>query len=823
MAHSGSPSDPTPTPTADLNAALEVLRAGAPGSLLVVRSPSDAGLDTLVRALLPHAPDLDLAVQPTQLAALPAGLHVLRPEPDPSGWCAAMLATLREREQRLVLWLVPEADENLDPDDGAILAAHPAVEPSEPPVAHGVAGLLAGDDAPGVEWLGGALRPALAAAHPDASVVLARADQPWDDLVAIAGADRGRWLCWTGIDGQFALRRVRWAMAAAGRAGRTVLVEPEVCSAGWWPAHAQLAAVEQARDRLAAAGAHRPGRLVALTGFEPEAIDLAEVLLSEGAEERAIEAALLEATDPGAALAHLGRSRGLFTVDDVASRLVAPPIQRAFGADPAVGALRAERFEKVGQQVLAGEEIAEDLLGSWATTTRAHLPVEALDWSTGQATAWLVEVALRQGPEGSEAWRAVSAAAVRLGDPQLGARWADRALACDGEEPISRARALYTRARAAYRLGEYADSEQGVRACLAILEEVLGPEHLEVARALHALGQALNRQERYPQALAAYNRALGIERKLLEPRHADTAVSLHAIGLVMTHLNRFEEATHAFQEALAIKEEKLGPDHPSTASTLHAIGQSLTRQGKYKEALEAFQRDLRITRKQLGKDHPTLGPSLHSIGQTYTLMGRHEYALACFAREIKILERTLGKGHPDTAQARDAMGQVLSDMGHVGMAIERFEEALAIKEQHLGAVHREVARTLYALGQAYARQGDLAEAREAFRRTVEIRRVIEGDEHPYTALAWHALGQTEARKKDWPAAIEAFDKALDIKARVLGADHPETAITRFERGRALRDSGDGGGYTEMMAATGALVHELGPEHPMVKAAKRALR
>ena len=801
-----------------LSPILDAIGQAGPATLLVVQGANDGCLGTLVRALLPAWPELGVQSDAQALADAPHGsLQFLRPEPDQPAWLVQAQAHCTARELRLVLWMDPDAT-----DDLQSLADAPSFVCPARPVSHGVQGLHSSAHGPGVEWLGGPLAPALEAAHPERAIRWISASATYDELLAAVAEAGDDWACWTEVDGQFTLRRLRWALAEQGRWGRSVLVEPEISSPGWWPVHAQLAPLAASMERLAQAGATQPGRLAALADFEPEGIDLVEVLLATEAPEAELQAAMSAEGDPGAALARLGRARGLFTDDDVVNRLVAPPIQRAFGADQAIGALRLERFEKLGEQVLESEDVPMDLLGSWATTTALPIPVQVLDWSTGQATAWLVEAALRHGPATAEDWRAIADAAIRMGDAHVGARWADKALEFTEVDEITRSRALYTRARADYRLGAHAASEQRLRRALEIQERILGPDHHEVARTLHALGQALNRLERYPQALAIYNRARDIEQRNLEPNHPDMAVTLHAIGQVMVHLNRYEEALRAFQQALAIKEEKLGPEHPSTASTLHAIGQALTRQGKYKEALEAFQRDLRITRKQLGKDHPSLGTSLHSIGQTYTLMGRHEYALACFAREIKILERALGKGHPDTTQALDAMGQVLTDTGHLELAVSRYKKALAIKEAHLGPEHRGTARTLYALGHTYTRQGELELALEAFERTVDIRRATEGKQHPYTALAWHALGQVYARLREYRQAIGSYDQALAIKNKVLGPEHPETAITRFERGRALRDSGDGAGYTEMMAATGALVRELGPEHPMVKAAKHAL-
>ncbi len=806
---------------APFGAIIEQLEQADAGALLLIEQADDASLGALVRALLPGFPTLEVLADPSELEQLPASTPcLLRPTSAAAGWLSDHAELLAGRS--LIIWLRDEAAPALVEADAALLGSASSFICPSMPVAHGVAGLLVGEHGPGVEWLGGPLGATLRATHPERPIGRISAQGDYASLVAAADAVEDGWTCWTEVDGEFRLRRVRWALAEVQHRGCSVLVEPEAPSPGWWPVHTRLAPFSDACERLGKIGALRPGRLAALAGLEPETIDLVEVLLATEAPEEEIEACLLAGSDPGAALARLALERDLFTTEDVVSRLVAPPIQRALGAEPEVKALRVEKFRKVGAQVLDNQDLPTDLLGSWAATTGAAIPVQILDWSTGQATAWLVEAALRHGPASAEDWRAVAAAAIRLGDAQVATRWADMALEFTDVDDIIRSRALYTRARADYRCGDYAASEVLLREALELQEAALGADHVEVARTLHAIGQSLNRQKRYPQALATYNRALRIEQATHGSGHADIAVTLHEIGQVMTHLSRYQEATRAFQQALEIKEATLGPHHPSTASTLHAIGQARTRQGKYKEALDAFQRDLRITRGQLGKDHPSLGPSLHSIGQTYTLMGRFEYALACFAREIKILERALGANNVKTAKARDAMGQVLTDMGRPAQAIKRYQQALSIKETHLGPDHSSTASTLYALGHTYSREGDLEHARSCFERAVDIRQRTEGPEHAYTALAWHALGQIHARQLDYASATQAFDHALGIKQKVLGTDHPETAITRFERGRAMRDSGDGDGYTEMMAATGVLVRELGQDHPMVRAARQAL-
>jgi len=800
-------------------------RSSPEAKIVVVEEARDGCLCALVRSLLPGHPQLGVHGDPQCIEQAPEGsVQILRATSACSAWLPQCQATVQRRHLQLVFWLTERSKTLIgDALDELVASRSLRVVCPQRVASHGEAGLLAGAHGPGVEWLGGPLHETLQAAYPDQPLVEISADQSYAGLVERIREAGDAWLCWTEIDGAFRLRRVRWALAEAGRWGRSVLVEPRITSPGWWPVHARFVAFEEAIERLAAVGASHPGRLLALCGMEPEALELLEALLEMDETQSQLEALLLQADDPGAELARRAEQRGLFSVEDVVAQLVAPPIQRAFGTLEQTQQLRQQAFDRVADQLAETGSLPAELLGSWAASTEDEVPVEMLNWSTGPVSGWLTEALLRSGPADAEAWRAVAAAALRLGDPRVAALWAERALAHCDEDEITLSRVLFTCARADYRQGEFASAERRLRECLALQERLLGAEHSEIARTLHALGQALSKQRRYTHALSCYTRALNIEQQHLDGGHADIAVTLHALGQVMVHLNRCDEATKAFDQALSIKERTLGRDHPSTAATLYAIGKSLTRQGEYKKALRAFQRDLRITRRALGRDHPSLGTSMHAVGQTYTLMGRREEALACFHREVTIVERALGPDHPDLTSARDAKGQALATLGRFTEAIEQLKLSLATKEAHLGPDRPEVADTLFALGQVYADMGDLRTALSTFERALDIRRNAQGPDHPYTALALHAIGQILTRTGEPERALLSFQRALDIKERALGPEHPETAITRFEYGRALRDAGDPTGVAQMMAAAGILERELGAGHAMVAAARAALR
>ncbi|MBN1334794.1 MAG: tetratricopeptide repeat protein [Deltaproteobacteria bacterium] len=799
-------------------------RSGFPAC--IVENARDAALPGLLETLLDLDPGLGIGTDPGQLANAARGtLQVLRPPPSAGAWLEdAAEDVVSSLGLRLVLWMPPATLTAVEAEAAGFLArcARRFRCPDLPP-AHSVAGLKAAASGPGVEWLGGPLATSLKGAWPRARVVWASARQDYDGLVASARTAGRSWLCWTDLDGPFRVRQVRWALAETGRRGRSVLVEPRVSSPGWWPVHGRTLDLSAAMDRISLAGGQRTGLMAALTGCEPEAVDLLEALLGMRVPEEEIVACLRGAPDPGVALAIAAHGQGLFTLEDVAGRLVAPPVQRAFGQHPEVRRVRRRTFSSIQERVESQEAgIPLDLIGHWAASSQGSLPEGTLDWSIGPEAAFLVEVVLRAGPDTAEVWRAAADAALRLGDPHVASRFAETALAMDASDPVTRSRILFTQGRAAFRDSRFPEAERLLERALDLQREALGPVHPETGKTLHALGLAQARQRRYREALKAHSHALAVLRKHLPEDHPDLAVIQHGIGQVLIHLGRYEEATRAYHRALAIEEKALGPDHPSVASTLHAMGQSLVRQGRYGEALEAFRRDLSISERALGPEHPSVAGTLHALGQALALADRSEEALECFHRALAIVERALGSDHRDVANALDAIGQTLIRLDRVEEAVATFRRALEAKERTAGPHHPDTAATLHALGDALARTGDHEQALECYRRALSIRQITPGAHHPFTAFTWHAIGQSLSQIRRHAEAVDAFDRALAIKVRALGPDHPETAITRFERGRAMRNSGDPAGVAQMMGALGILERELAGDHPMVRAARTAL-
>ena len=293
-------------------------------------------LRDLLLALLPEHPGVEIHTDPRPLLDAPEGSTVvLAPSAEHASWLNINRPLFAERKLRVVLFSDAETSRALarQATDFFDWVSHRVgCPPGEAPFV--VAGIRASvvARAPGVAWEGdrAAFERALHAAFPGRKVQWF--DSESQDLAMLLSAKaRGPdWLGFDDGDDAAKLDTFQDILAALHKRGRAVLVRPRQAPPGWHRIPADLAELPAARARMEGAGAPFPGRLVALTGLEPGAVDLLEALLSQSAVPQAeIEPSLRDASDPGATLARLAVDRGVVARDAVLS-----PVLRAFAADP---------------------------------------------------------------------------------------------------------------------------------------------------------------------------------------------------------------------------------------------------------------------------------------------------------------------------------------------------------------------------------------------------------------------------------------------------------------------------------------------------------
>jgi tetratricopeptide (TPR) repeat protein len=722
----------------DILLELELSRSGL---LLLVDGARVERLRELVRALLPAYPDLEVYSDVRCVETVPRGTTlVLSPGPLDADWLNLQRPVFARKELRVILWCSAETSAVLAREavDFFDWISHRHECPGGP-AAHAVAGLRSAlaARAPGVVWTGGDLEEAFREALPGRALRRLSAALPYEELVAAVQGAGKAWLAWTDVDGPFRLRRVRWAMAEVGRRGRAILVEPAAPSPGWWRLHERSLSLREARSRLIEAGARAPGRLAALSGFEPEAVALVAALLEGGVDETAIERATSGVGDPGAALAEMARDRGLVSLEDVAADRASPPALRALWRDPVVETLRFGRWILVNQWMAHSMRASHEEAAWWAARSRrtgcgfnksvsaatARLTVaerfDSLirDSATAMHGSTLmgnhtIEVVLRCKPESLTDWANLAGAAFSAGEADAASRWLSRVLALDPDHPasllvqsrflevqgrLSEAEALLRRAldeearrgrageEVLYHLawnlasqGRYVEAEPLLRERVELAEKTYGPSHPLMGAALQGLAMMLRRQGRWAEAEALLRRALDIHEVIPRSESGLSAALTHDLAQVVADQGRYPEAEAMFVRALGVRQELAGPDDPSCGETMGALAGVLAAQGKLVSAEELLRQALSLSERAFGATHPATAAAERDLADVLRAEGRFDEAEALLRDALRVQERRLGAAHRALCATLGSLADLLRATGRRPEALVHGRRALEL-------------------------------------------------------------------------------------------------------------------------------------------------
>jgi tetratricopeptide (TPR) repeat protein len=741
---------------ARLSGILRLVRGG--GVLVLVDRAQPARLGELVRSLLPAHPDLEVHTDAVRLARAEHGaVVVLIPAPEQATWLNLERPILAHRALRVILFSDAEGSTALArrAPDFFHWISHRLECPEGPPLP-AVRGLRRAfvRRALGVAWSEGDFEVALSAALPGRPLVRLSAALPYARMVDAAKPRGNGWIGWTEVDGPFRLQRVRWAMAEAGRRGRSALLDPAVAAPGFTPVHGRLLGVAEARARLEDAGAKRPGRLAALLDLEPEAVELAAALLRRGEEDTALEKGAAAAGDPGIAMAKMAEKREV-----------------AIGA-----ALRARAF---GLEAAPRDAVEAGLLGRAA---------------------------------GGQRWVEAAERAIYAGDAEVAVLWAKRGLALLGEDP----RALQVAGRALEEHGEYteaealskkavtiaeekrqtreayyvdaladwagalsfrgklADAEQLLRKAVATEKRRVGENHPDYATALGYLALVLRNRAKLNEAERLLRRCSAIARRKLPKNHPDHVTILDARGTVLFEGGKYNGAEALFREAMRIAEETVGPEHPSAVNALHDLGRSLLEQEKYADAEALLRRAAGLWTKLRGAGHPKRANSLHELARSLKAQGRYDEAEQHLRESLRINEKSIGSATPAHAASLHEIAGMMLQRGEYAEAARLLRQVVTIEQGLSGTDHPTLCPTLCDLAMALWQQGETEEAEVLARRALEIAKAKRGPRHPDLGQCLYVLARLRAARGD-PSAAELARRAHEALSKALG---PDATVTR---------------------------------------------
>ncbi|HRI63399.1 MAG TPA: NACHT domain-containing protein, partial [Polyangium sp.] len=313
---------------------------------MLVDDPRDTQLGPLVRGLARDFPDLWVLTEAARLNDVPEGaVIVLVTRAEDATWLNLNRPIFADRSFKVVLWNKRSVSEFLvrkAPDFWDWVSRR--FEAPQGPAAFAVRGfhMALRARAWAVDFRGRTLDEVFGTAFPKRKLIRVSATAP-DDLLRkeIKGAGAA-WIAWTNVLDERGALRIRGIVEGAHRRGRNILENAHGTAPDAWPVFDALMNLPEAIGALEGAGLASAGRLGAMLDLEPEAIALAAEALAQGIGVAELEKAILEASDPGAAL----EKRVIEGTDidpvRIAAGRVRPPMLRAFGMDTRVREARAK-------------------------------------------------------------------------------------------------------------------------------------------------------------------------------------------------------------------------------------------------------------------------------------------------------------------------------------------------------------------------------------------------------------------------------------------------------------------------------------------------
>ena len=181
--------------------------------------------------------------------------------------------------------------------------------------------------------------------------------------------------------------------------------------------------------------------------------------------------------------------------------------------------------------------------------------------------------------------------------------------------------------------------------------------------------------------------AVAVVEDVLGPDHPDTLHARNNLAVAYRSVDRFGEAIELFEQVLAKREKLLGADHPDTLGVRNNLALAYLSVGRFGEAIELSEQVLAKRKRLLGADHPdTLGVR-NNLAVAYRSVGRLDEAIDAWEKLLPDCQRVLESEHPVTLGVCNNLALAYLSVGRFGEAIELFEQVLAERERVLGLEH----------------------------------------------------------------------------------------------------------------------------------------
>jgi tetratricopeptide (TPR) repeat protein len=679
----------------------------AHGVLTLVDHAAPSRLREAYLRLRVRDPATDLIVDVQRLAELPPGITVILAvtpsiSSDALDWLNLNRPLVADRRLNIVLWCEDDAAAVLArgaPDFFDWISARVDCPPA--PAAFAVADVKAAirARAPGIAWAGPGLEETLTTVRPGRPIRRVAVASYQSMIDALTSREPG-WLLLDGIDTEFHLRRLRWAMAETGRRVIVFRRASDYTLPGWWTVHAQHVPTANAVQEIT--GANGTSRLAALTGLDPSVIATVVSLLHAQVDVARLEDLLARALDLNTAQEDLARSSEWLSV--FTERSTGMP-------STACQALDAE---------LEGHRGEDDP----------------------------VVLALLAQPLDPELWTNLGASALDDGDPEVGTRWLTTALQSlpNDPSPAALATALTLRGVARLRSRDVVSARVDLERAHATARSA--SDTSLIAATATGLASLFLEQGEPRRAREFLETSLNASTKLED----ETVAKLLDMLAWSAGADHDLTAARSYAEQALLIKQRMFPneDDPSIATSLGALGGVMAAQGDLKGAQPLLERSLKMSETLLGREHPNVRATLRALAQLHYDSGDLVGARAYLDRVATVSRDTFGREHPETAVTFVLLGRVLAASGEMDSALEALERALAIQQKVFGGDGQLAgAETRRELAKVRVAKGDLTGAIENLQQALAtLRRIHERDDQPDVAATLRELERLQALQRD---------------------------------------------------------------------------
>jgi serine/threonine protein kinase/tetratricopeptide (TPR) repeat protein len=186
--------------------------------------------------------------------------------------------------------------------------------------------------------------------------------------------------------------------------------------------------------------------------------------------------------------------------------------------------------------------------------------------------------------------------------------------------------------------------------------------------------------KRREQAFAELDLGLAMLIEIVGPQHPTVAVALSNYATVHGALDENQQAIVLLERALEINERALGPSHPMTALVELNLATNLRRLGtpeSVARGLALAERALATNRQVFGEQHPRVAETEREVARTLLALDRPRDAKAHFEVAQGIWRESFGLANPQTISTTISIARCDSRLGQPDEALAKLEALLA--------------------------------------------------------------------------------------------------------------------------------------------------